>query len=187
MADKNVQIIISAKDKTSEAFKSVAGGLSRIQASGANIVTAFAGVATALGAVGGVGLKMASEFEQTSVAFRTMVGDAEQAGALLTQLSKFAAETPFEFPEIATAGKQLMAFGTSAGDITGQLKMLGDLASGLGVPLSQLTYAFGQVQVSGKLMGGDLMQFTNAGVPLIAELSRVLGVSQGAVKDMVSE
>lgn len=50
------------------------------------------------------------DFEQTSASFETMLGNVDQARALLGQLSQFAAQTPFEFPEIANAGKSLLAF-----------------------------------------------------------------------------
>ncbi len=62
--------------------------------------------------------------EQTAVAFETMLGSATQAQAMMGQLSKFAAETPFEFPEIANAGKQLLAFGISAQEIQPTLRSL---------------------------------------------------------------
>jgi len=53
--------------------------------------------------------------------------------------------------------------------------------------LPNLTYAMGQVRAAGKLMGQDLMQFTNAGVPMLEALGKTLGVSAGEARKMISE
>jgi tape measure domain-containing protein len=147
-------------------------------------IMAFGGAIKGAGeaAIGG-----AASFEQNRVAFETMLGSADKARTLLTQISKFAKETPFELPEVVQGSKQLLAFGFSADQIIPTMRKLGDIASGVGIPVGQLAYVFGQVRVAGKLMGGDLMQFTNAGVPMIEGLSKVLHVSQGEVKAMVEQ
>ena len=132
-------------------------------------------------------INSAADFEQTSIAFQTMLGDVDQAKALLQQLSDFAAATPFEFPEIATAGKQLLAFGVAADQIKGTLTTLGDIASGVSVPIGQLTNVFGQVKAAGKLMGQDLLQFTSAGIPIIEALATTMGKSSSEIKGMVEK
>lgn len=71
--DKNLQIVISAKDKTASALSSVKSGLSSISATATGLVSAVGASALALGALGGVGLKMAGNFEQTAVAFETII------------------------------------------------------------------------------------------------------------------
>ena len=63
---------------------------------------------------------------------------------------------------------------------------MGDVAAGLGVPMGQLIHVYGQVKAQGKLMTNDLYQFMNAGIPIIAELSKVVGKSETEIKDMVS-
>lgn len=137
--------------------------------------------------VGANAINSAGDFEQYRVAFETMLGSADKAKKLLTDISDFAKTTPFELPEVVKASKQLLAFGIEQENIIPTMRKLGDIAAGVGVPVGQLAYVFGQVRVAGKLMGGDLMQFTNAGVPMIEGLSKVLKVSQGDVKQMVEQ
>lgn len=165
-------------------------GSRAVAALGTTAKVAAAGVAiagTAIAAAGTAAIKSAGEYEQNRIAFETMLGGADKARALLTEIADFSKSTPFELDEVVTASKQLLAFGFAQDKIIPTMRKLGDIASGVGVPVGQLAYVFGQVRVAGKLMGGDLMQFTNAGVPMIEELSKVLKVSQGDVKKMVEQ
>jgi len=66
----------------------------------AGIGAALAGGAAAVG-VGVKAVNQAADFEQTKVAFTTLIGSAGKAEEVLGRLHKFADETPFEFPEIA--------------------------------------------------------------------------------------
>lgn len=138
-----------------------------------------------LGAVTVGALQQASGLEQTRIAFNTMLKDGGKAAALMTDISKFAASTPFEFPELAKTGKMLLAFGFSAQEVLPNLRRLGDLAAGLGVPIGQLGTILGQVRVSGRLMGQDLLQFFNAGVPIIDALAKVMGKPKDQIKALV--
>lgn len=117
---------------------------------------------------------MAGDFEQTSIAFKTMLGDGDKASSLLKELSKFAAETPFEFPEIAKAGRSLLAFGIEAGNVQGTLRRLGDVASSLNIPLGEISEIYGKAKVQGRLFAEDINQLTGRGIPIIGELAKVL-------------
>ena len=116
-----------------------------------------------------------------------MLGDADKAGALLKDLSKFAAETPFEFPEIANAGKSLLAFGFTADTIKDNLRRLGDVASSLNIPLGDLTEIYGKARTQGRLFSEDINQLTGRGIPIIAELAKQFNVAESEVKNMVEK
>lgn len=145
-------------------------------------------VGAAFGALRGIGsgIGLAAELEQTEVAFTTMLGSADAAKAMMGQLSTFAASTPFEFPGIASAAKSLLAFGVSAGDIPNTLRMVGDVAAGVGVNLEDLAQIYGKAKTSGKLMAEDINQLTGRGIPIIKELAKQFGVSEGEVKGLVT-
>lgn len=130
---------------------------------------------------------LGSKLEQTKVSFTTMLGSAEKADAFLRDLAVFAQNTPFEIQGLRDTSKQLLAFGFGADEIIPTLKSLGDVASGLSVPVEQLAYAYGQVRTSGQLYGTELMQFTNAGVPLLAELAKMYGTNEAAIKKMIEQ
>lgn len=147
--------------------------------------TIIAGLANKLAGVGSNMLKLAADAEQTEVAFTTMLGSAEAARKMLGDLSSFAATTPFEMPGIKQAARTLLAFGTSQEQVLPLLRVLGDVSAGTGKDLAELAVIFGQISATGKLTGGDLMQLTNAGVPMLATLATQLGKTTGEVKAMV--
>jgi len=151
----------------------------------AAIGIAAAGAATA--AAGGMALKSAGEYEQSRIAFETMLGSADKARGLMTDIAQFAKSTPFELPEVVAGTKQLLAFGFAQKDLLPTMTKLGDLAAGLGVPVGQLTNVFGQVKVAGRLMGQDLLQFTNAGVPMIEALANTMKQPQSEIKKLVEQ
>ncbi len=132
-------------------------------------------------------VKIRSEFEQTEISFNTMLQSQEKGNALMQDMIELAKNTPLQFSEVSKGAKQLLAYQVEAEKLTETLSMLGDISSGLDVPLSRLILVYGQVKAKGKLMGDDLRQFTEAGVPMIAMIAKNMGVAQSAVADMVSE
>ena len=127
-----------------------------------------------------------SQFQQREIAFGTMLKSKEKANALMAQMTDLAAKTPFGLQEVSEGAKRLLAFQVPAEEVTETLRRMGDVAAGLGVPMGQLIHVYGQVKAQGKLMTNDLYQFMNAGIPIIAELSKVVGKSETEIKDMVS-
>ena len=127
-----------------------------------------------------------SEFQQLEISFGTMLKSKEKANALMAQMTELAAKTPFGLQEVSEGAKRLLAFQVPAQEVTETLRRMGDVAAGLGVPMGQLIHVYGQVKAQGKLMTNDLYQFMNAGIPIIAELSKVVGKSETEIKDMVS-
>lgn len=144
------------------------------------------GITKTLSTAAGRAYTLAGNLQQADVAFTTMLGGAEASRKMLQDLSDFAANTPFELTGVRQTAKQLLAYGIEAEKIIPTLKSLWDVSAGLSVPIEQVAYAYGQVKSAGKLMGQDLKQFINAGVPIIQELAKNLGVSESAIKDMVS-
>ncbi len=127
-----------------------------------------------------------SQFQQLEIAFGTMLKSKEKANALMAQMTDLAAKTPFGLQEVSEGAKRLLAFQVPAEEVTETLRRMGDVAAGLGVPMGQLIHIYGQVKAQEKLMTNDLYQFMNAGIPIIAELSKVVGKSETEIKDMVS-
>lgn len=127
-----------------------------------------------------------SQFQQLEISFGTMLKSKEKANELMAQLTDLAAKTPFGLEEVSEGAKKLLAFQIPVQEVTETLRRMGDVASGLGVPMGQLIHVYGQVKAQGKLMTNDLYQFMNAGIPIIAELSKVVGKSETEIKDMVS-
>lgn len=127
-----------------------------------------------------------SEFQQLEVAFTTMLGSKDKADALMQQLTKTAATTPFDLQSVSRGAKQLLAYGTAAGDVNDILIHLGDVAAGLSQPLDALVYLYGTTMVQGKMMTRDLLQFQNRGIPIAEELAKQFGVAKSEVQGLVS-
>lgn len=209
MAQDIVSIVYQIKDMASAGLASIQSGLSNVGvaankaaidaknvqqrfeglgAAGKTVAIGAGIVSAGLGAIGWAAIKAAGDFEQQKIAFETMLGSAEKAKILLGQLKDLAATTPFEYTDIVNYSKQLLAMGISAGDVTTTIKMLGDISAGVGADkLPQLVNALGQVNAAQKLTGQDLLQFTNAGVPLLGELAKQYGVTAGEARQMVSD
>ena len=127
-----------------------------------------------------------SQFQQLEISFGTMLKSKEKANALMAQIADLEAKTLFGLEEVSEGAKRLLAFQVPVEEVTETLRRMGDVAAGLGVPMRQLIHVYGQVKAQGKLMTNDLYQFMNAGIPIIAELSKVVGKSETEIKDMVS-
>lgn len=128
-------------------------------------------------------LQTGKNFEQWRVAFDTMLGSSNKARKMLSDLSDFAAETPFDLPQVVEGAKSLLAYSIEAKKIIPTFEALGNIASGVGThKLPQLTLAFGQVRAAGKLTGQELRQFTEAGVPLLEVLAKQSGKTAAEIK-----
>lgn len=125
------------------------------------------------------------QFQQLEVAFNTMLGSADKADALMAQLVRTAAITPFDLEGVAQGAKQLLAYGMEAEKVNETLIRLGDIAAGLSMPLNDLVYLYGTTMAQGRLYTQDLNQFTGRGIPMIEELAKVFGVAESKVKDLV--
>ena len=122
-----------------------------------------------------------AQLEQTRVAFTSMLGSAAQANAMIGNLQKFAAETPFEMPGVRDAAQQLLAFGYDAQDIIPTLTALGNAASGLGRGqdgFNHLAFVFGQIRATGQLLSNDVNQLAQLGVPVKDILAKNLGLTK---------
>lgn len=183
-AQKELQIVISAKDEASASLKSFSAKLNDLSdnlvKSGA-LLTSI-GVATGFAAKGFV--DAAGKMEATRTAFKTLIGNSQLAEKTLKDLFTLEAQTPFTLDQVLTESKKLLAMGTDAKDLTKTLTMLGDVAAGVGFEkLPQLTLAFGQIQAKGRLMGTELRQLTEAGF----NLAEAMGVSSQELDQMISK
>lgn len=131
-------------------------------------------------------VKIRGEFQQLDVAFRTMLGSAKKADALMSQLVRTAATTPFDLQGAAQGAKQLLAYGIAAEDVNDTLVRCGDVAAGLSIPLSDLVYLYGTTMTQGRMFTQDLRQFQGRGIPIAEELAKVLGTTTDKLGDMVT-
>lgn len=128
-----------------------------------------------------------SQFQQLEISFNTMLGSADKSKQLMDELIQTAAHTPFDMSSITSGAKQLLAYGTEAKDVNKTLVQLGDIASGLNIPLGELVYLYGTTVAQGRMFTMDLRQFMGRGVPLAEELGKILHQNTTEVQESVSK
>lgn len=126
------------------------------------------------------------QFQQLEIAFETMLGSQEKANTLMQQMVDTAAKTPFDLMGVAEGAKQLMAYGVSADKVNDTLVRLGNIASGLSIPLNDIVYLYGTTMVQGRLYAQDVRQFTGRGIPLVKELADKYHKTAEEINAMVS-
>ena len=127
------------------------------------------------------------KMQQLQVALSTILQSKSKADALLAEVTEFARKTPFNLDDVANGAKQLLAYGSSAETVVDELSMLGDVASGLQIPLSSLIYLYGTLRVQGRAYWRDIQQFQGRGVNVVEEMAKNLGVTQDQIKKLVEE
>lgn len=131
-------------------------------------------------------VQVRGQFQQLEIAFETMLGSKSKAHELMQQMEETAAKTPFDLDGVANGAKQLLAYGESADKVNDTLVRLGNIASGLSLPLNDIVYLYGTTMVQGRLYAADVRQFTGRGIPLVKELAKMYGVTADEINNMVS-
>ena len=130
-------------------------------------------------------MQVRGQFQQTEMAFKTMLQSEEKADALMKQLIRTAAITPFGVEDVTEGAKQLLAFNVAAEDVNKTLIGLGDVAAGMGLNLKDLVMLYGTTIAKGKMDTMDLYQFLNRGIPIADEIAKVMGLDvTNAIKEV---
>lgn len=130
-------------------------------------------------------VKVNGDLEQMRVAFDTMLGSAEAGGKAVKEIFEFTETTPFEFGEVAQAGRVLLAMGGSAQTLQQELKLVGDIASGTGQSIVEIASIFGKIRAKQRLTAEEMMQLAERGIPIYEELEKVTGQSGEALNKLV--
>ncbi len=125
------------------------------------------------------------EIQQLEIAFETMLNSKEKADRMMADIKKLALYTPFTLTEVASNTKQLIAMGIASENAIETMKALGDVAAGVSVPISRIAVNYGQVAALGKLQAREIRDFAMAGIPIVDELSKMLGKSSAEISEMV--
>ena len=186
-ATSELSILVRLRDEASGAMQRLGVGFDKAVTASRYFAGGLLAGGTAVAGLGGIAIKAAADAEQTKIAFTTMLGSGEKAASFVKDLTQFAKKTPFELKGLEDASKKLLAFGIVPERVLPDLKALGDIAAGVGTEkLPFLITAFGQVQAKGRLMGQELLQFSESGVPLLGELAGMFGKTTAEVQEMIT-
>ena len=126
-------------------------------------------------------IEVTGQFEVQKMALRSMLQDIDAADKIYQDLYRFSSSSTYRFSELAKYAKQLAAFNIEKNSLLETTKMLGDVASGVGVSMDRIILAYGHVKSSGFLRGIQLRSFAQNGVPVLEELSKMFSELEGRV------
>lgn len=138
-------------------------------------------------------VEVRGEFELQQRALQAILQNKDEADALWNKTIELAVQSPFRVKDLVSYTKQLAAYRIESDRLYETNKMLADISAGLGVDMQRLILAYGQVRSAAYLRGTELRQFTEAGIPILEELSKYFteiegkSVSIGDVFERVSK
>ena len=136
--------------------------------------------------------RVTGEFERQQTALRAILQNKSGADKLFEQIKELAVQSPFSVLDLTSYAKQLSSFSVPLNEIYDTTKMLADVSAGLGVDMSRIVLAYGQIRSASFLRGTEVRQLTEAGIPILAELAKQFSelehraVSVGEVFDKIS-
>lgn len=150
------------------------------------------GLAAGLGLGQGIksGLETAAFMENAQISFETLLGDKGAAKKMIADVSKFAANTPFEMPGLTDNVRALLGSGAAAKSVLPTMTALGDTNAALGgnqERLNSVVRAWTQIMGKGKISAEEMLQITEAGIPIWAIASRAMGKPVGELQKMAAD
>lgn len=128
--------------------------------------------------------------QQTKVAtrqFEGFLGSADKAADVVGRLQAFAGKKILDSQEVLNAGKSLLAFGEESDNLENVLSRVADISAATGKNFGELVTIYGKARAAGVLYAEDINQLVDAGIPIIGEFAKQMGVSTAEVKKLASE
>ena len=131
------------------------------------------------------GRRRATNIEQALFQFRGLGMDVE---ATMKNVLYAVTDTAYGMDEAAKVASQLGASGMRAGDdMATALRAVSGVAAMTNSSYEDIGRIFTTVAGNGRLMGNQLLQLSGRGLNVAAAIAKSMGISEGAVRDMVSK
>lgn len=184
-ASNGMEGFASSTDKASS--KSLAGAI----AQGTIMAGIFSKLyAAALSAAEGFissGIEYNAQIEKYTTGFTNMLGSAEAAQQVMSQIQEDAAKTPFDVESLTKANQYLISAGENASYARNTIMALGDAVSATGGgndELNRMSQNLQQIANTGKATTADIKQFAYAGIDVYGILADYTGKSTTEVQNM---
>lgn len=144
----------------------------------------------ALGAAEGFissGIEYNAQIEKYTTGFTNMLGSAEAAQQVMSQIQEDAAKTPFDVASLTQANQYLISAGENASYARNTIMALGDAVSATGGgndELNRMAQNLQQIANTGKATAADIKQFAYAGIDVYGILADYTGKSTAEVQNM---
>lgn len=184
-ANNGMDGFASSTDKASS--KSLAGAI----AQGTVMANVFSKLGSAaLSAAEGFissGIEYNAQIEKYTTGFTNMLGSAEAAQQVMSQIQEDAAKTPFDVASLTQANQYLISAGENASYARDTIMALGDAVSATGGgndELNRMAQNLQQIANTGKATAADIKQFAYAGIDVYGILADYTGKSTAEVQKM---
>lgn len=129
-----------------------------------------------------------TNMEQSAIAFKYLLGSAENSAGFLEALQDFAVSSPMDMAGAEQAARMLMTMGFEAESTISVLRVLTDAATVAGGEMSDTVYrialALGQMLQSGTVKMQELRQLVNANIPIFDILQEELGLTSEQIANI---
>ena len=184
-ANNGMEGFASSTDKASS--KSLAGAIAQ--------GTVMAGIFSKLGSAAlsaaegfiASGIEYNAQIEKYTTGFTNMLGSAEAAQQVMSQIQEDAAKTPFDVESLTKANQYLISAGENASYARDTVMALGDAVSATGGgndELNRMSQNLQQIANTGKATSADIKQFAYAGIDVYGILADYTGKSTTEVQNM---
>ena len=133
------------------------------------------------------GIEYNAQIEKYTTGFTNMLGSAEAAQQVMSQIQEDAAKTPFDVESLTKANQYLISAGENASYARGTIMALGDAVSATGGgndELNRMAQNLQQIANTGKATAVDIKQFAYAGIDVYGILADYTGKSTAEVQNM---
>lgn len=133
------------------------------------------------------GIEYNAQIEKYTTGFTNMLGSAEAAQQVMSQIQEDAAKTPFDVESLTKANQYLISAGENAGYARDTVMALCDAVSATGGgndELNRMSQNLQQIANTGKATTADIKQFAYAGIDVYGILADYTGKSTAEVQKM---
>ena len=133
------------------------------------------------------GIEYNAQIEKYTTGFTNMLGSAEAAQQVMSQIQEDAAKTPFDVASLTQANQYLISAGENASYARSTIMALGDAVSATGGgndELNRMAQNLQQIANTGKATAVDIKQFAYAGIDVYGILADYTGKSTAEVQKM---
>lgn len=133
------------------------------------------------------GIEYNAQIEKYTTGFTNMLGSAEAAQQVMSQIQEDAAKTPFDVESLTKANQYLISAGENASYARDTVMALGDAVSATGGgndELNRMSQNLQQIANTGKATTADIKQFAYAGIDVYGILADYTGKSTTEVQNM---
>lgn len=178
-------------DKQLNSVNGTAGKMSSVLGT---VTSAAAIAAKALGGVAltaaGIGIQFNASQEQSKVAWTTLLGSANKAEKMLSDINELAKTTQFDTANVDMMAKYMHNAGLEGQALFDELTKVADVSGAFALSADEakeMARQMSQVRQAGVAYTEDLNILQDRGIPIYKALSEQLGVNVAEVRKMASE